>query len=304
MYKQGYETRGGPSDMYIRLNKGFTYNNFETEVVNEVEEGVAYNVSSHKTLFDTSEPPQPTDSEWTEANLEDQSYTFADDNTFSPRAFLRGDEIYTGFEFTSNWRQTSNGTRPNNFWINRFVDDADGAGLMWHGPQKVSIVNGAKTSTLDPRFIATPEGRAVATAAVPADAALIELDTSNPNVLFMSYGTFDMSTKEELDLYYTRSTDKGKTWEYFISDGDTVRPAVVADDGTDGIPGTTDDTVRLAKLAHKNAVEKEVQALASPNGTMLFNAWLHETHSEVCGEKLCGLESLHGLIEYDAPIAE
>ena len=317
LFKQGYETRGGPSDMFIVMNTGFTYEDFEVAPmlnfdgapVAEVITTDAANISSHKTVYDLQDPPQPIDSVWTVDNLDDQSYTFADDNTFSPRAFLRGDEIYTGFEFTSNWRQTSNGTRPNNFWINTRIDE-DEAGVTdgtfeWTGPLKVSITRGAQVSTLDPRFVTTPEGRAVATAAVSADATLIEQDTSNPNVLFMSYGTFDMSTTEELDLYYTRSTDKGRTWEYFLSDGTRAVPADWADG--DGILGTGDDDVRLAKLAHSGGspeavIEKEVQALASPNGTMLFNAWLQETHVE-CGDPWCGLESRFGLVEYDSPVA-
>ena len=309
LFKQGYETRGGPSDMFIVMNTGFTYDDFEVTPMLDFDGGpvaevivpAATNISSHETLFDTQDPPQVIGSNWDETYLVDQSYDIADDNTFSPRAFLRGYEIYTGFEFTSNWRQTSNGTRPNNFWVNRYVDDGDG--IKWQGPQQVSITRGKRVSTLDPRFIRTPEGITVESAAAGADAELIAKDTSNPNVLFMSYGTFDMDTKEELDLYYTRSTDKGKTWEYFLNDG--TRADLTPDTGdlgADNIAGTEDDEINLAKLAHKNSIEKEVQAIASPDGTMLFNAWLYESHSEACGDAFCGLESEYGVVEYDTPI--
>ena len=167
----------------------------------------------------------------------------------------------------------------------------------------MSITRGARVSTLDPRYISTPEGITVESTAAGADAELIAKDTSNPNVLFMSYGTFDMDTNEELDLYYTRSTDKGQTWEYFLSDG--TRADLTPDTGdlgVDNIAGTEDDDIRLAKLAHKNSIEKEVQAIASPDGTMLFNAWLYESHDEACADSFCGLESEFGLVEYDTLI--
>jgi hypothetical protein len=278
MYKQGYDTQGAPSDMYIRMNKGFTYEEFED---------TATNVSARESVYD--EDGKVTSISWSTDNLDDMSYDNPLDNTFSPRAFLRGDEIYTGFEYTPNWRQTSNGTTPNNFWIHRYVD------ALWQGPQQLTYVNGAsgtaeaKVSTLDPRFLSTPKGSNTSLAS----------DQSNPDVLFISYGTFDMETGTELDLYYSRSTDKGATWEFF----DSATDSVVAVPGLNDIVGDADDVYRHAKLASRADVEeKEVQAVATPDGTMLFNAWLQETET-LCADPWCGLESRFGLVNYDTTIA-
>ena len=301
MYKQGYDTQGGPSDMYIRKNYGFTYDDFETVTVDAAEEAIVYNVSSHETVFDTQDPPKATgEIVWSaEENLDDVSYDYPEDNTFSPRVFLRGEQVFTGFEFTPSWRQTNQGTVPNNFWIHRYADD--GEGLAWQGPQQVSIVRGAKVSTLDPRFITTAKG--------VYDDTLLESDKSNPDVMFLAYGTFDMSPEgSELDLFYTRSTDNGQTWEYIVDDGlGGFRTATPADFGVDTIPGTDDDDVRLASTAHKAyAEEMEVQALASPDGTMLYNAWIYETHEDCgalnppCGEP--ALESMFTRVDYDTPV--
>jgi hypothetical protein len=280
MYKQGYATQGGPSDMYIRMNTGFTYNTFEA---------TATNVSAH----DTDE----TDGHviWDPiVHLVAQSYDNPIDNTFSPRAFLRGGEIYTGFEYTPNWDQHEQGNVPNNMWVHTYVDP-DGLGNpAWQGPIQVSLVTGPKTSTLDPRFIPTPKGNA---AGVTAG---LDSDKSNPNVLFMSYGTLDMSTGEELDLFYTRSTDKGATWEYLNED---KTPIITTAFGADGIPGNDDDPHRAAMLSSDpdvHVLEMEVQSLASPDGTMLFNAWLRETE-ELCAASECGLDSRFGLVDYVDP---
>jgi hypothetical protein len=277
LYKQGYDTQGGPSDMYIRMNKGFTYETFED---------TATNVSARETVYDVD--GKVTSISWSTDNLDDMSYDNPIDNTFSPRAFLRGDEIYIGFEYTPNWRQTSNGTSPNNFWVHRFVDG------LWQGPQQVTYVTGAsgtaqaKVSTLDPRFFPTPKG----------SNTVLPSDQSNPDVLFISYGTFDMETKKELDLFYSRSTDKGVTWEYQDGAGNTV---VIP--GINNIVGDADDAYRHAKLAARQDVEeKEVQTVISPDGTLLFNAWLQETET-ACADPWCGLESMFGLVNYDTPVA-
>ena len=50
----------------------------------------------------------------------------------------------------------------------------------------------------------------------------------------------------------------------------------------------------MAQMTHKAPdIEKEVQALGSPDGTMLFNVWMHETHAVEI------LESEFGLVNYD-----
>ena len=131
----------------------------------------------------------------------------------------------------------------------------------------------------------------------------MESDKSNPDVIFLGYGTFNLTTGEELDLYYTRSTDKGATWEYLDSGTQTVIPV---DAGVDRIPGTADDTAeRLTKLSGEgqledHILEMELQGLATPDGTMFFGAWLRET-LEVCNSTECGMDSRVGTVNYVDP---
>jgi hypothetical protein len=305
MYKQGYDIQGGPSDMYVRLNYGFVYDDFGPLPGDTLE---VYNVSSHGNTLD----PYVADSEaapgavlWSTAHLADQSYTYALDNTFSPRGWLRGGEIYTGFEYSPLWRATSVGTVPNNFWMNSYID-AGGTGVSaWTGTKQLSMVTGAQVSTLDPRFIPTPAGEDITdtTTAIASDA-------SNPDVIFLGYGTFNMESGEELDLLYMRSTDKGVNWEYLDENGNIIlvdsNPAT-----SDGIPGTDDDllTSKAAKLAAFGASatevhEMELQGLASPDGTMFFGVWNEESFPGPVDELSShnyGLESRAGLVVYDDP---
>jgi len=248
LYKQGVYTQGGSSDMYVRFN-----DNFDANLTDPV------NVSANAYVDENGT------SSWTPDALTANSYDNVLENSFSPRGFMRGDDIYIGFEYTPDYHPDS-GYSPNNFYIHRYTNGA------WQGPQNISKVYGNNLSTLDPRFITTPFGKYETTG--------LESDKSNPNVLFMSFGTFNTSTGIEEDLYYTRSTDKGVTWEYTGTSG--VTPA--------------------ANLAIKNDIEeKEVQTVPSPDGTMFFNAWLQEDATFDVADHFSGLDSWFGLVNYNIP---
>jgi hypothetical protein len=284
LYKQSYETQGGASDMYIRMLGGFTLDNLVDEVTN---------VSAQSTTATSAAEADVDLLSWSPDNLDDYVGENPYDNTFSPRAFMRGDEIYTGFAYTPSGDRTDNGQVATNFWIHRYVDD--GAGLQWNGPQQVSFEQGG-TSALDPRFVPTPK----------YNASGLESDQSNPNVVFMSYNTADAD--HELDVYYSRSTDKGRTFEY----GSYTA-------GEDGIEGTEDDVPKFAKISAwpLPVEEKEVQLIGSPDGTMGFNVWLQESETPPTGTGLevtvdggetvnipdnaLGLESWIGRIDYVDP---
>ncbi|HEX5623518.1 MAG TPA: choice-of-anchor O protein, partial [Sulfuricurvum sp.] len=245
LYKQGIFTQGGSSDMYVRFN-----NNFDATLTDPV------NVSAN------------ADDNTTD-HLTDNSYDDMNENSFSPRGFMRGDDIYIGFEYTPDYHPDS-GYSPNNFYIRRYTNDA------WQPAQNISLVAGNNLSTLDPRFVTTPSSKYNLTGGV------IESDKSNPNVLFMAYGTFDIVTGIEQDLYYTRSTDKGVTWE------------------TVGTSGVTPN----ANLAIKQDIEeKEVQSLATPDGTRLFNAWLQESVEQPnvldLNDHFLGLDTWFGVVNYN-----
>jgi hypothetical protein len=279
LYKQSFETQGGASDMYLRMFRIDADNGvfvLESEVIN---------VSGMSTSATDAQSATIDELSWTTDNLDDYVCENAYDNTYSPRAFMRGDEIYTGFAYTPSDVRTLNGMEASNFWIHRYVDD--GEGIQWNGPQQVSFEQGG-TSALDPRFVPTAKYNAAGVAAG------IESDKSNPNVLLMSYGTADAD--HELDILYSRSIDKGKTFEYYyIAGGETEDPE--------------DDQVRFHYVSKwpLPVEEKEVQLLASPDGNMGFNVWLQESHDsplvydgDVPLERI-GLESWLGRVDWTDP---
>ena len=133
--------------MYIRLNTGFTYADLDA---NELFEP-ALNVSSHEVVLDV-------DLNYTDEVIwdplymtEHQSWTVPVDNTFSPRGWLRGIDVFTAFEYTPHWDESSHGCLPNKFHFNGTTN-----GAWENGPVVISKVRGPCVSTLDPRIKAAP----------------------------------------------------------------------------------------------------------------------------------------------------
>jgi len=262
LYKQGIFTQGDSSDMFVRLNTGFGYDTLEQPV----------NVSSNAYMASDSKT-----SEWTTANLADQSYANIHENTFSPRGFIRGNHIYIGYEYTPEYIEPdAQGYSPNNFYVTTMKDN------VWRTPVNVSRVFGDKLSTLDPRFITT---------ATPKSQTLAQ-DAFNDGVLFVTFGTFDVDTGIEQDLYYVRSVKGTDETTYYTGAVDTWEydPTFVS--------GTTP----AFKLANRSDVEeKEVQSAATPDGIHLFNAWLSETATYNSTDPHSGLDSWFGRVDWTKP---
>ena len=245
LYKSGIETQGASSDMYLRLAKGgYDVSNLNTKedmaaiMGTETWPSNSWNLSSHVAVDD-----EGTVGSWTEANLDDATWENNWENTFSPRGYLSGNTIFIGYEYTPSWRLTGVGHLSNNFTVTR----SDNNGTNWTTPFNVSNITNNITSTLDPRLIPTSE-------AIPG------LETRDPNTVFITYGTVEMGTGIEEDLFLTRSTDGGDTWEKVPSNPDASVPV---------------DEMNEA-IVQSVAEEKEVQNIASPDGKTLYSLWLQE----------------------------
>ena len=256
LYKSGIETQGGSSDMYLRLAKGgYDVSDLNTaedmslimgRTADDDNDGIldnpwpsnSWNLSSHVAVDD-----EGTVGSWSADNLDDATWENNWENTFSPRGYLSGDTIFIGYEYTPSWRLTGVGHLSNNFTVTR----SDNNGTNWTTPFNVSNITNNIISTLDPRLIPTSE-------AIPG------LETREPNTVFITYGTVEMGSGIEEDLFLTRSTDGGDTWEKVPSNPDASAPV---------------DEINEA-ITQSVAEEKEVQNIASPDGKTLYSLWLQE----------------------------
>lgn len=259
LYKQSFDVQGASSDMFVRVNNGFTYDSFIP-----LDGRVITNVSAQANQV--VETPADYIVMWSEDNLDDNTYENSIENTFSPRIFLRGNSIMTGFAYTPNDAKTAQGNMPSNFHIHRYIDG------VWQGPQNITKVIKGTETTVDARFFGTSEGAYEATG--------LESDKSNPNVLFLTWGNIDVidpgdptSERTEGDLFFTRSADNGITWD------------------------------EIAKLAARDGSiieEKEVGSIASPDGKTVYNVWIQEqAEDNVSNDPFSGLDSWFGRIDYN-----
>ena len=91
-----------------------------------------------------------------------------------------------------------------------------------------------------------------------------------------------METHIEEDLFFTRSTDKGVTWETVVNEQNT--------------------TVNSTLAGIKEVEEKEVQSVATPDGKRLFNVWLQEDEegdNPSVSDHYEGLDTWFGLVDYN-----
>jgi hypothetical protein len=261
MFKQSFETQGSSSDMFIRLNDGFTYNSFISMDGRKVT-----NVSAQEPIIvDNIVDYNVT---WTSANLDDNTYDNMNDNTFSPRIFLRGNNVFTGFEYTPNDTKTQQGNMPSNFHTHIYLD-----GKGWQGPVNVSQVIKGGATTVDARFFTTPKGSATSGLAS---------DRSNPNVLFVTWGDIDFIGvqgdelgKAESNLWYKRAliTDDGIVWD--------------------------ENATMLSAREGAIIQEKEVESYASPDGKTIYNVWLQEEEEYNSSDPFSGLDTWFGRVDYN-----
>ena len=261
MYKQSFDTQGASSDMFIRVNNGFTYDSFIA-----MDERNVTNVSAQVPIVIDDITDYTVN--WSSANLDDNSYDNTNDNTFSPRIFLRGNNIYTGFEYTPNESETKLENMPSNFHTHIYLDTDGG----WQGPKNITQVVKTGATTVDARFFSTPKGSSTTT--------FLDSDRSNPNVLFVTWGDVDFiddsnqsQGKAESNLWYKRSTDNGATW----------------------------DTSATQLAAREGAIiqEKEVASFASPDGKTIYNVWLQEEANKDLDDPYSGLDSWFGRVDYN-----
>ena len=265
MYKQSFETQGASSDMFIRVNDGFTYDSFVALDRGDGNELNVTNVSAQAVDGPVTDINNYTVT-WSSDNLDDNTYENSYENTFSPRIFLRGDgnsgadsgdmiggdDIFIGYEYTPNGivEVPGEGTLPSNFHTHIYSNGA------WQGPVNITQVVVPSATTVDARFFTTPKG-------TPLNVGdNLDSDLGNPNVLFVTWGEIgwvidgqDGLGKAETDLFYKRAL-------YDANESEWVWDT---------------NASKLAAIAGGVVEEKEVESLASPDGKTIYNVWIQES---------------------------
>jgi hypothetical protein len=268
LYKQSFEVQGASSDMFVRTWRGFNY-----EDKADLNGLAVTNVSAQELTVGPGSVPEDYTVTWSEDNLDDNTYDNGRENTFSPRIFLRGENINIGFEYTPYEAldgediSIDGAVFPANFHTNLY----SGVDGTWTGPVNITQVIDRKVNTVDARFFTTPKGS--------YDETGLESDKSNPNILFVTWGTLVVEDggAAEADLFFKRSTDNGKTWE---------------------------DEQNLSSIQGTAVQEKEVESFASPDGKHIYNVWLQQTETLKQTDPAVyeGLDTWFGRVDYNSTV--
>ncbi|TCV85184.1 choice-of-anchor O protein [Sulfurirhabdus autotrophica] len=140
-------------------------------------------------------------------NLSDPTANLGnDDNALAQRGVLRGEFAAIAYDRTPNKTQADLYQDTYNFFITRSID----GGETWSAGKNMSNITDNTIRVVEPRLVGTP-----GTIKLPVGTATADLsDVQNLNILYVSWGTeTNAAVSVPGDIYMTRSTDKGVTYE-------------------------------------------------------------------------------------------
>lgn len=127
-------------------------------------------------------------------------------NALAHRAVLRAEFAAVAYDYTADKAAADAYTATYNLFIKRSTD----GGATWSAAKNMSNLTGVTTRVVEPRLVGTP-----GTIKLPDGTATADLsDVQNRNVFFVGWGTeTNAAISLPLDIYLTRTTDQGVTYE-------------------------------------------------------------------------------------------
>lgn len=264
---------------------------------------------------------------WTDSNLEDPSGWWLRDeneerlwdnetpllranpfeNVFSTRLAIRGDFLAVGFAHSANWAAAKKAKEHYDFYIRTSSD----GGSTWSLPENASRIKNHEESVSDCRIMLPPPTTLPPGAGEEDLSSLVsegivpEEDIYDENIFFVAIGTKEniaqpspneTELEEEevfLDVFYSRTTDKGKTFsseqkenpKYVEGalpyiDNITGLATNQALDGN-GVQNMNNPTFsafiqEFDWLAKGPALQGDVQIRTNPSGTRILGSWEQE----------------------------
>lgn len=199
----------------------------------------------------------------TPVNLTDPATTT--DNALAHRAVLRGDFAAVAYDYTADKSAADVYNATYNLFITRSMNGGD----TWGAAVNMSNLGSNSVRVVEPRLVGTPGTIKRPDGTATADPS----DVQDRNVLFVAWGTeTNDAAGTPLDIYITRSTDQGVTYEdtQLLAGGTTAQSEAQLRSPPDGKTmgalwmqqdvgaGTTD-------VAYRNGVETAVPV--TPPGT-------------------------------------
>jgi hypothetical protein len=190
-YKQGEYDQGGPSDIIGRVGIGGL-------LPENLVPPVAADPTTREAAFGNAPGINLSSSEGLDAGTDDNSF----EDARAHRAIIDGDLVVIGWSYTPDWAVARYTDLANyNFWIRRSFD----GGMNWDEPVNLSNIDDTTINVKEPRLVKTPSS---------PDPA----EPRNADTFIVGWGTEVNGYEhlglpaEELDIFVTRTSDRGDTW--------------------------------------------------------------------------------------------
>jgi hypothetical protein len=139
-------------------------------------------------------------------NLSDPANANIDDNALAQRGVLRGEFAVIAYDHTDNKTQADLYSDT----YNLFITSSNDGGDTWGAPRNMSNITSNAIHVVEPRLVGTPGTIKLPNGTATADPS----DIQNADALFVSWGTeTNAATSVPQDIFLTRSTDKGVSYE-------------------------------------------------------------------------------------------
>lgn len=286
-WRQGLPTEGGPGDIMVRFGNKNTSDAFSTglrpeDMVPAVDTNCrvsdfavarllvntrAYNISSNTI------PWSPVElSKFVRANdLEDATDINPYEDARAHRAAIVGDDFYIGYSYAKDWALATYTNLDNyNFWLRHYNAALGGT---WTDAKNLSnILPAEKMHVKEPRLVKTPGTGMGCTD--PENIKYPE-NCQNKSTFIVAWGTetnvySHVDKSVEGDISYTRTTDKGVTFE----EPAVLVPGIVVDPGDP----LSDPPV---PPVYNNRFESQLRP--SPAGNILWSVWNEADNTSLGG---------------------
>jgi hypothetical protein len=203
-WRQGHPTEGGPGDIMVRLGIASA----TASGLTPADMTDAVNVSSNTTPWSPigGTIAAPTN------NLNDTTDLNPYEDARAHRAAIRGDDFYIGYSYTKDWAIATYTDLDNyNFWMRRY----DAVTSTWHDAKNLSNITDTTLDVKEPRLVGMPGN---GPGCIDPDNITNTENCQNKARLLIAWGMAENSYEhldagEEFDIHYTRTNDKGETFE-------------------------------------------------------------------------------------------
>ncbi|WP_127471385.1 choice-of-anchor O protein [Thiomicrorhabdus aquaedulcis] len=199
-WKEGENTNGGPSDIMVRLAKNGVQPANMTPAVDP--NCATSDFATAQALTSVRASNLSSNTKAGTNNLTDATDTNPYENALAHRGAIVGDDVYVGYSYTTDWAlATYTDQVIYDFWLRHY----DGTTDTWSAAKNLSNLPTNEFDVREPRFVKTPAG-----------------DGYNPNAFIVAWGLqtnvpTHIESPEDVDIMYTRSFDKGQTFEPVVS---------------------------------------------------------------------------------------